>query len=89
MGCNLPIHHAVSLSIWRNTICSTIVPKDRHTNSYLSSLGSVCWSAVCGLHYLSHFSGKEITSRNMSNTLSQRSLRFRDSYHEEIGVSIK
>lgn len=55
MGCDLPIDHAVSLSVWRNTIWTTIVHENRHTNSFLSSLDGICWSALCGFNHSSVF----------------------------------
>src|SRR5882762_6503958 len=55
MGCNLSLDHPVPLSIWGNIIRPAIVPKDMHTDAFLSSLDRVCRCAFCGFNRPSDF----------------------------------
>lgn len=47
MGRNLPIYHAVSLSVWGSIICPAIIPENVPANSFFSSLDSVSWYSWC------------------------------------------
>jgi hypothetical protein len=47
LDCNLSIHYAVSLSVWKAFISLAIISKDIFTDHFVSSLDSVCGHSNC------------------------------------------